>query len=132
MSFQGATLMTSLQGSVGYKNISFNAYIGYSGNSYSLYSKARDNYNSNLNLSWKVSRTVRIQLMAEKFICPRRASKTWTLNGDYNSFSSTVQKTLAPKIQIGVWYTFQTKNFRWRNKKQLNGEDGELKTIKTE
>ncbi len=131
MSFSGWTPRFSLQGFVGYKNFSLNAYLSYSGKSYSLYSKSRDSYSSNLNLSWNVSNSVSLQLMAEKFICPRRASKTWTLNGDYSSYTSTVQKTLAPKVQIGVWYSFQTKNFQWRNKKQLNAEDGELKTIKT-
>ena len=69
--------------------------------------------------------------MAEKYICPKRPIKTWTVNGDYESFSSRVQKTLSPKIQLGVWYTFQTKNFKWRNKKQLNKEDNELKTVTT-
>ena len=129
MAFRGSSVYATIQGFVGYRNVSFNAYIGYNGQSYSLYSKTGDSFNSNLSLNWDVSNSVSLQLMAEKYICPRRASKTWMVNGDYESFTSSVQKTLAPKIQIGVWYTFQTKNFKWRNKRQLNNEDGELKTV---
>lgn len=131
MAFRGSTFNASLQGFVGFRKVSANAYFGYYGNSYSLYSKMSDNYFANFNLSWTVSPSVMFQFMAENFICPRRASKTWTVNGDYEAFTRSVRKSLAPKIQIGVWFTFQTKNFKWRNKKQFYNEDGELKTVKT-
>ena len=82
-------------------------------------------------MSWRISDSFSISLMAEKFICPRKASKTWVANGDYKSYISSVQTSLAPKLQVGVWYTFQTKNFKWRNKKQLNNQDDELKSVTT-
>ena len=69
--------------------------------------------------------------MVENYICPRKPRKNWTVNGDYESFSSSVSKNLAPRVQIGVSYTFQTKNFKWRDKKQLNESDNELNSITT-
>ena len=131
MAFHGITPNGTFQLFLGYKKFSLSTFINYNGNSYSLYSKTGNSFNSNATLSWKVSNSLSIRLMAEKYICPKRPIKTWTVNGDYESFSSRVQKTLSPKIQLGVWYTFQTKNFKWRNKKQLNKEDNELKTVTT-
>ena len=131
MSFQGSTVNANIQGYVGYKNVSFNTYYGYFGKSYSLYSWSNDNFYSNFGINWTINSAWMVQVMGESFICPRRPTKTWVVNGDYESFNRSVQKTLSPKFQIGASYTFQTKNFQWRNKKQFNGGDGELQTIKT-
>ena len=81
-------------------------------------------------LNWSVSNSVNISLSAQNIFW-RRHKKTWTANGDYNSYSSTVYKSLAPKIEVGVWYTFVTKNFKRRQKKQFNSTDNELQTITT-
>ena len=131
MAFRGTTFNASFNGYVGYKKISLSAYVGYSGKTYSLYAKSGDSYNSNATFSWNISNSVSVNVMAQTFLFPRRPRKNWTVNGDYESFSSSVQKNLAPRIQIGVYYTFQTKNFKWRNKKQLNKSDNELNSITT-
>ena len=131
MSFRGSSVNAFIQGFVGYKRVSLNTYLGYYGNTYTLYAKGGDSYYSNFNLNWGVTNSLRLVLAGESFICPRRPIKSWLVNGDYESISSYKRKSLAPKIQIGVWYTFQTKNFKWRNKKQFNGSDNELQTIKT-
>lgn len=78
-----------------------------------------------------MTNSLRLSISAEQFLWPKKLVKTWTINGDYNAFISSVQTSLAPKVCFGVWYSFSTKNFRWRNKKQFYDEDDELKCITT-
>ena len=132
MSFPGrGTYNLILQGFAGYKRVSMNAYFEYGSGSYDLYSKVGKSIVSNFQFNWSVSNTVSVNVSAENFICGRLHSETWTVNGDYNSYVATTSKSLAPKICVGVFYTFMTKNFKWRNKKQLGNSDGALKSITT-
>ena len=74
---------------------------------------------------------VTAQTVGEQFLWPMKHYKSWTVNGNYRAYSSSVQTSLAPKICVGVFYSFTTKNFRWHNKKQFYNEDDELKSITT-
>ena len=115
----------------GYNKISANAYFGYDPSySYSVYSKSLGYLSSQFDITWTFSQSFRLSVSAEQFICPRRHSKTWTVNGNFHSYSSSVQTTLSPKICVGVSYNFVTKNFRWRNKKQFDSGDDELKSVR--
>ena len=132
MPFNGNGFGASLNGFIGYKRISANAYIGYSPNyTYSIYSKREGIVSSQFDLGWSVTNSLRLSVSAEQFLWPRKHSKTWTINGDYHAYNSSVQTSLAPKVCVGVWYSFSTKNFKWRNKKQFNNEDKELQSITT-
>ncbi len=131
MAFKGNSYSASLNAFVGYEKVSLSAYFGWYGPEYSLYKKNSGFVFTNAQIGWNVSNSVRLVMSAEKFLCPGRASKYWTINGDYSSFESSVQKSLAPKIQIGVWFSFMTKNFKFRKKKQFSGSDEELKRVTT-
>ncbi len=116
---------------IGYKRVSLNMNVGWNPPGHSLYGRFNGGFQSNAFFGWNVSNSVRLTMSAESFLCGRRPYKSWTDNGDYHSFSKTVHKSLTPRIQVGVWFTFQTKNFKWRNKKQFNGGDEELKSVTT-
>lgn len=132
MPFSGNSYNVTLNGIYGYKKLSFSAYLGLFGQSYTLYSKTRLSLFSNASIYWNVSRAVTLSLYTEGFLWPKMHYKTWVSNGeDYHSFTSSVPRNLAPKIQLGVSYTFVTKNFRWRNQKKFYGSDSELETVKT-
>lgn len=130
MSFNGRGFATTLNGFIGYKSVSVSGFFGIEPNySYSLYSRTNNLFVSNLELGWSVTNSLRLSISAEQFICSKQNNKTWTNNGDYHAYNSSMQTSLAPKVCFGVWYNFATKNFRWRNKKQFFEEDKELQSI---
>lgn len=132
MPFNGRGFAATINANLGYKKVSLWGNFGITPNyTYSLYSKSQRILFSNLDLGWSVTNSLRLTVSAEQFLWPKKHSKTWTINGDYRAYSSSVQTSLAPKICVGVWYSFATKNFKWRNKKQFYNEDKELQSITT-
>lgn len=132
MSFRGSSFNTSLNVFAGYKDVGIASRLSYNGEEYTLYSKKGNACYSTLKFIWQIHESFNVQMQIDTFICARRPIKTWTLNGDYDSYTSSIQKSLAPNIQIGFWYSFHTKNYKQRNKKQFNDIDNELKTVTTE
>lgn len=132
MPFNGKAFAATLTGFVGYKRVSASAYLGLEPSySYSLYAKSQHVLSSNFEFGWSVTNSLRLSVSGEQFLWPMKHYKSWTVNGNYRAYSSSVQTSLAPKICVGVFYSFTTKNFRWRNKKQFYNEDDELKSITT-
>lgn len=131
MPFNGNSFYGELNFNFGYDPISFFIYLAYTPTAYTLYSKTNGTVVSNFQITLSLGNSWSVYLSAEKFLWPRMRYKTWTLNGGYTSLNSSMQTSLAPKVCLGFTYHFVTKNFRWRNKKQFYGEDGELKGIST-
>lgn len=129
MPFNGNSFGGYFSGYFGYKNLSADAYFYYSNYLYSIYSKSIGEIQSTFNISWTVTKFWRLSITANTFLWPKRHSKSWTINGDYLAYNSSVQTTLAPKVCIGVMYNFVSKNFKWRRKKQFNGSDDELHSV---
>ncbi len=132
MPFKGLTFNTGFNAVVGFRNVTANILFKYSGSTYSLYSKEGDQFLCTLHFYWQINKFIGLQLQGDNVLCGRRPIRFWTINGDYNSFSQTVKTTHTPRIQLGIWYAFQTKNFKWRHKKRFNNLDSELQTVKTE
>lgn len=132
MPYSGDSFSASVSGYVRYKKFSVSAYMGLEPNCiYSVYAKSKNTLFSNFEFSWSVNNSLRLTASAENCLWPKMHSKSWTINGDYHAYTSSVQTSLKPRISVGVWYTFVTKNFKWRNKKQFYDEDDELKSITT-
>ena len=132
MPFSGHGFSAMINVNLGYKRISVWGNCGIMPDySYSLYGRNKNGIFSNIDIGWSVTNTLRVSVSAEKFLWPKMHSKSWTVNGDYHAYSSMVQTSLSPKICVGVWYSFTTKNFKWRKKKQFYNEDNELKSITT-
>ncbi len=129
--FSGDSFNITLNGYVGYKKISASAYVGLFPNTFSTYSKAQGVIYSNAGVDWRVSKRVSVGISAENYLFPKRHTKVWVRNGDYRSFSSSVQRNQIPKVTLGVQYTFVTKNFKWRNSKQFYESDNELQSVTT-
>ncbi len=131
MAFKGSTVIASFSGSVSYKKFSLYADLRYDGYGYQLYTKTSPSYFSAFNLGWRITKSLYMKLALQKYLCSRAPRKTWTKSTDYSSYNRSVRLTRTPELQIGLSYTFQSKNFKWRNKKQFNSSDNELQTIKT-
>ncbi len=131
MAFKGSTVTASFRGSVSYKKFYLTADLRYSGYVYQLYIKSSPDYFSAFNLGWRISNSVSVKVAMQKYLCSKAPRKSWTKSTDYSSYSRSVRLTRTPELQIGISYTFQTKNFKWRNKKQFNSSDNELQTITT-
>ncbi|MBD5281016.1 MAG: hypothetical protein HDS35_10820, partial [Bacteroides sp.] len=57
--------------------------------------------------------------------------KTWIKNGDYESYSTYLQKGVHPKITLGVSYSFSNKvKVNYRQKKNFNSRNTGLDGIK--
>ena len=68
---------------------------------------------------------------AESFLFPSMRYKTWIKNGDYESYSTTLQKELRPRFTIGATYSFSNKvKVNYRQKKNFNSRDTGLDGIK--
>ena len=133
MPFNGNSFAASINLYFGYNKVNGYANFGMSPNQFfSLYGKTHNPFSSNINVGWQISDAWRISLSADGFLFPRMRTKSWTVNGDYYSYSTYVATRLKPKLCIGIWYSFATKNFKWRNKKQFDGSDDELKSISTQ
>ena len=132
MPYSGDSFAASVMGFIGYKKVTLAAYVGYGPNhSYSLYTKSDNTISSNFEFGWSVNSSLRLSVTGETYLWPKMHSQAWTVNGDYHAYSRSVQTNLAPQICVGVWYTFKTKNFKWRNKKQFYNSDDELQSITT-
>lgn len=131
MAFKGSTIVANFSGSVSYKKVSLYADLRYNGPICQLYTKNGADYFSAFNFGWRISNSIYVKLALQKYLCPRAPRKIWSKSTDYSYYERRVRLTRTPELQIGVTYTFQTKNFKWRNKKQFNGSDNELQTIKT-
>lgn len=132
MPFSGKKLAASISGYIRYKQISVSAYLGSDPNyTYSRYTKTKYPVFTNIQFSWEVNNSLSLSVSAEHYLWPKSHDKTWTINGDYHVYSRSLQTNLAPQICVGVWYTFVTKNFRWRDKKEFYSSDKELDSITT-
>ena len=115
----------------GYDKIAANVYLGYYSNyAYSLYSKSLGSISSVFNVNWNINQSFSVSFSAENYLWPKRHSKSWTVNGDYRSYYSSLMTTMAPKVCVAVSYSFVTKNFKWRNKKQFDAGDDDLKSVR--
>ena len=132
MPFTGNRFDVQLNGAAEYKKVSVMWSFGLiPARAYSLYTKriTAGPY-SRVHFTWNPIKPVTLTFTAQNFLWPKMHLKSWTVNGDYNAFSSSVNRYNAPKIAFGVWYTFMTKNFKWRKKKSFNNGDRELEGLK--
>ena len=131
MSFSGESFGGYIGLYGGYNKISGSVYLGYySDYIYTIYSKSRGEPSTNIHVNWSVSKSLSLSFSAEKYLCPNRYSKTWTINGDYHAYNSVVERTNSPRFCIGVMYNFVTRNFKWRSKKQFNGVEDNLGSVR--
>ncbi|MBO4945186.1 MAG: outer membrane beta-barrel protein [Muribaculaceae bacterium] len=132
MPFTGNRFDVQIYGAAEYRKFSVSWNFGLiPPRTYSLYTKriVSGPY-SRIHFTWDPIKSVTLTFTAQNFLWPKMHSKTWTINGDYHAFSSMVNRYNTPKIAFGVWYTFETKNFKWRNKKSFNNGDRELENLK--
>lgn len=132
MPYSGNRFELSCYGYAFYKKVSVDWFFNFiPERSYSLYTKTESGpLASRLHIVWRPVQAWAFTFQIQNFLFPRAHSKTWTINGDYLSYTSSVQRTLAPMISIGVWYNFVTRNFKWRNKKSFNDGYRELENLK--
>ena len=131
MTFRGSAIIADLGAILNYKRVSFSADLKYTGFGYYLYTKEGDDYTSSFNFEWRITNSIGLYFQAQSFLCPRKPKKTWDKTDNYSSYTSLIRLTRAPMLLIGMEYSFKTKNFKRRNKKQFNSSDNELQTITT-
>lgn len=130
LTFSGNTIVANINGNVWYKQFSMYFYLSYTPYTYTRVSKSRASVNSNLSLSCRINNSWSATVGAESFLFPSMRSKTWTENGDYNSYTTYLQKGVRPKITIGVAYSFSNKvRSNYRQKKNFNSRETGLNDI---
>lgn len=132
MPYSGNRFGVIFNGSVYYKRISIDGFFSFvPSRTYSLYTKKVDgSIGSRIHIVWRPFSSWSFTFTAQQFLFPRAHAKTWTFNEDYRAYISSVQRSQAPRITVGVWYSFVSRNFKWRNKKSFNNGDRELEGIK--
>ncbi|MBD5265310.1 MAG: TonB-dependent receptor [Bacteroides sp.] len=133
MSFDGNAITANINGNLWYKQFSMYFQVGYhpATYTYSSVSKTRNSLSSYLNFSWRINNHWSANVGAESFLFPSMRDKTWIKNGDYESYSTYLQKGVHPKITLGVSYSFSNKvKFNYRQKKYFNSRETGLNDIK--
>lgn len=133
MPFSGDSWQASLNGYFYYKKVSLSIYLGYTNYSYSLTTKNKQIPYTNLNFTWRLPKNWNLIISGEGLLCSEVSSKTWTINGDFRSYSTFLLKDRYPKFTIGLSWVFKNKiEMKWRNKKMFYQTDSELNNIKVQ
>lgn len=131
MPFNGNTLTADINGNVWYKKFSMYFSFVYTPYTYTRVSKTWNSVYSYLNFSWNINNHWSVSLTGESFLFPSMRSKTWIKNGDYESYSTYLQRGVHPKITIGISYNFSNKvQFNYRQKKYFNSRESGIKDMK--
>lgn len=130
MPFSGDSWQASLNGYFYYKKVSLSIYLGYTNYSYSLTTREKQIPYTNFNFTWQLPKSWKLMVNGEGLLCPELSSKTWTVNGDYRSYSTFLMKDRYPKFTVGLSWSFKNKiKKKWRNTKQFYETDSELGNV---
>ena len=133
MPFSGDSWQAALNGYFYYKKLSLNLSLGYTNFSYSLTSKSKLTPYANLYVNWSLPKNWTLTIRGNGLICPELPTKGWTINGDYQSYSTSLMKDRYPQIEIGFsWFFKNKRNAKWREQKRFYDTDSELQNIKVQ
>ncbi|MBO4945075.1 MAG: TonB-dependent receptor [Muribaculaceae bacterium] len=134
MPYTGNRFGLILNSNINYRNVSISGFFNViPARSYSLYSKnISAPMGSRVHVVWRPVPSWAFTFTAQQFLFPRVPYKSWTINGDYKAYTRSVERSQAPRIAFGVWYTFVSRNFKWRNKKSFKNGDRTLENLKVD
>lgn len=128
MSFNGKSIDSWIQAYFFYKSYNLSMYVMPLPVSYGRYSKSRSVSFANIEAGKTIFKNWMLRLSLRQILQTRSRNKTWVINDDYESYSTSYSSTRQPQILVGVMYNFMNKvNTKYRNKKQLNKVDEGLK-----